>query len=186
MKGSDVPPNSLEEVRIHGEIGDDPADLEIMADAVARGCSICYARIESLRALVEAVQRRPGTNLAPPREERPEEWTPPDGDSSDESLTALRICGGEILDGDCGSLDIRVTLALATRFAGDASFSGASFAGDARFGEASFAGDARFDEASFARIASFSEASFAGRAWFREANFAGDAWFDEASFAEDA
>ena len=123
-----MPPNSLEEVRIHGEIGDDPAELETVADTVARGCSICYTRIKSLRALVKAVQRRPGTNLAPPREERPEEWKPPDGDSSDESLTALRICGGEILDGDCRSLDIRVTLALATHFAGDASFSEASLA----------------------------------------------------------
>ena len=182
LKESDVPQNSLEEVRIYGEIGDDPAELETVADAVARGCSICYARIKSLRALVEAVQRRPGTNLAPPREERPEEWTPPDGDSSDESLTALRIYGGEILDGDCGSLDIRVTLALATRFAGDASFEEASFAGDASFDGASFAGTAWFRGASFARDASFNRTSFAGDASFEEASFAGEALFDRATF----
>lgn len=193
---AEEPPNSLEEVRIHGEIGDDPAELDALADAVVRGCSICYARIKSLRALIEAVQRHPHAVLAPAREERSEDWRPP-ARRGHKALTELRVFAGEVEDADCRSLDIRVRLTVTSRFAGAASFGEASFGGDAWFGEASFAGDASFGNASFAGDAKFvgasfgegawfEEASFGGAASFREASFEGDVWFGETSFGRDA
>ncbi len=171
------PPNRLEEFRIDGEIGDDPAELDAVAAEVVRGCSICYSRIKSLRALIEAVQRHPGARLAL-RREAPEEERGPS-----EALTALRIHGGELLDAECRSVDIRVTLTLTIRFAGDASFEDARFAGDASFDKATFAGEALFDKATFEGGASFRGASFAGDASFEGARFAGTASFDGTSFA---
>ncbi len=184
------PPNRLEEFRIHGEIGDDPAELDAVADAVVRGCSICYSRIKSLGALIEAVQRHADATLALPPEAPEEERGPL------EALTALRIYGGELLLAECRSVDIRVRLTLATRFAGDASFEDATFAGDASFHRATFVGtasfrgatfaeDASFEDATFAGVeASFDRATFVGTASFGEATFEGAALFDEASFAK--
>lgn len=177
------PPNSLEEVRIHGEIGDDPDELAAVADAVVRGCSICYARITSLRKLIEAVQEHPDAKLAPPHEERGEGWTPPRGWSPD-ALTELEICAGEIADdGGYRSLDVRFKLVVRTHFAGDASFDRAQFAGGAWFIETRFAAEAAFEETRFAGYAGFHESHFDGAARFNKALFNGTASFGHTHFA---
>lgn len=201
------PPNSLKEMRVDFEIGDDPAALDELADAVVRGCSIRYARIQSLRRLIETVQRHPGAKLAPPREERGEDWKPPPRNSPD-ALTILCVRGGEIVAAGCESLDVRISLEISTRFGKEAefvrtSFSGhvgfreTNFTGTAQFEETSFSGDAEFDQASFGRFAgferasfrrqgSFDGASFSATAGFVEARFGGHARFGQANFAEEA
>ncbi len=204
---SEQPPNSLEEVRIHGEIGDDPKELAAVADAVVRGCSICYARITSLRALIEAVQQHPDAKLTPPNEERGDDWEPPSderehysttgSDGSPDALTHLRIYAGEILDADCQSLDIRVTFGLKTRFATDATFHETRFDGAASFNDTRFDGGASFSRTHFSGVATFYETHFARDAWFDQTHFAGetgfygmhfagDAWFRVSHFAGDA
>ncbi|TVQ54245.1 MAG: pentapeptide repeat-containing protein [Phycisphaerales bacterium] len=208
-----VPPNSLEEVRVDAEISDDPAALKEIADAVVRGCSIRYARIKSLRGLINAVQAHSHAKLAPPAAERGKSWKPPNKDSPD-ALTHLAIYGGEIDDdGDYQRLDIRFTLTLRirfagiarfdrthfgedagfdkTRFCGHAGFSGARFDGEARFEGAQFDGNAGFDKARFymdARFGgpSFGGASFGGYAGFGGASFGGNAGFIGSRFAGNA
>lgn len=176
------PPDSLEEVRVDAEIGDDPAGLAATADAVVRGCSIRYARIKSLRGLIEAVHRHPDATLAPPADERGDDWKPPDPRSPD-ALTKLAIYGGEIDDdGEYRGLDIRVTLTLRTHFGGDVRFGEARFGGDAGFDWASFSRDARFARARFGGDARFDRARFGGDAGFYGARFGGNASFGGATF----
>jgi hypothetical protein len=176
------PPNSLKEVRVDVEIGDDPAELDAIADAVVRGCSIRYARITSLRGLIEAVQRHEQAKLAPPHEERGEKWKPPSQVSSD-ALTKLSIFGGEIVDdGVYWELDIRVTLKLRTHFDGVAAFSGTHFGGDADFAMTHFDGATAFSTARFGGSAWFLAARFGGRTYFDGAQFGGDAQFGETRF----
>jgi len=179
-------PNSLEEVRIDGEIGSDPDELKAIADAIVRGCSIRYARITALRALIEAVQYHDGGTFAPPADDRGDNWKPPKDDSPD-ALTHLAIYGGEIDDdGDYRELDIRVSLTLRTHFSGIAGFDRARFGGVAGFNWASFGGVARFNKARFCGVAWFLGASFGRGVRFDSARFDGDAWFLGASFDGEA
>lgn len=200
-------PNGLKEVRVDAVISDDPTELDAIADAVVRGCSIRYARITSLRGLIDAIQRHPGAKLAPPAEESGEDWKPLATDSSN-SITRLAVYGGEVTDnGNYEQLDIRISLVLRIHFCGVASFDGVRFGGDAWFVEAVFDKDASFRESRFEGIAGFERVSFGWdakfddvhfcefahfghvriglEAWFVRARFGGYARFEQASFYGD-
>jgi hypothetical protein len=178
---------------IYGEIGDDPAELAALAEAIVvvppeydltrsgmalfpHGASITHARIKDLRKLVEAVQSHPSCRV-PRRQVDGTENHPPN-----QTRTRLKIHQGEVVVADLRSLDIVASLSLSPHFAGTARFDRARFAGDAWFVGASFEGTAWFGLASFAGDARFDRTSFAGDAWFVEARFEGPARFDLASF----
>ena len=72
-----MPDNPHQEIRIDGEIGDDVTELDAVAARVVAGEIIKDARIKSLRALIEAVERHPGAKLAPLYHQRDKSWTPP-------------------------------------------------------------------------------------------------------------
>lgn len=189
-------PRCVEKVRIDRRIGDDPEELKAVAEQVVRGEPIKNAEIKSLRKLIETVQLLSDARLAPPKDDRPDDWLPP-SEYGDDRLTKLEILGGIILDGDYQELDVRVTLVCSARFVGDVSFEKTSFAGVARFDGASFAGVASFDRAKFwqtfgsssfngvrfYRIASFNYTIFCGGAMFGQTTFRSQASFHKTSFS---
>lgn len=182
---ADETPNSLNEVRIDAEIGDDPAELAALADAVVRGCSIVHARIHSLRKLIEAVQEHSGARLAPQYKERRRNWAPPEL-GTPESLTIIRISNADVLDGNFQSLDIRVALKLTVRFVNAVGFQGTKFAGYSGFMRSKFDGDSVFRKAQFEGGVDFSNALFTGGAIFSSTKFKEIVVFTQAEFTGSA
>ena len=145
-------------------------ELEALADAIVRNGTVIERKtVPDLRQLIEAVQsaaeNSPGARLAPPREQRGDDWKPP------YQFIALEIRGGEIADARCTGLDIRVVLVIESTFTGAADFDKTSFARHAIFSKAAFSGIANFEMATFSGIASFNEAMFSARANFEKAMF---------------
>jgi len=209
-------PNSLTEVRIHGVIGDDPESLNEIADAVVRGCSICYARVVSLRELIDAVQRHPDARLAPPVAIGDDDRTPPLASSVD-TLSHLCIYGGVIDKVDCDNADVRIELTLSSLiesrtdearfdqldrpYEEDIGYKGKRplllrvneiTSGNppcfsgACFTGASFGGDVRFEKTVFHGSAQFVGVRFFGVAQFSGAQFCGDAQFASTRFGGEA
>ncbi len=162
-----IAPNSLHEVRVHAEIGDDPEELHELADAVVRGCSICYARIKSLRLLLEAVHAHPGVQcidvVFDPKQNDASTLIKPDYEAC-AHYTNLRIYGGEILDASCRHLIIRINVHMSSHFSAKVDFACTHFLAHSHFDRSVFANEFCLLATHFYDFTTFRKVRFRGSA----------------------
>jgi len=187
------PVSTTSNLLIYGEISADPTELRELADAIIRGASIANARIENVRAVIDALHEHQDSIRSPSRAK--DDLTP--ATQAPERAAQLTIRGGEILHCDCRSLEIRVIIDIASMFTmpalfddavfeSDASFSKSCFGHSAVFGGVVFEAKATFRQTHFMADSSFYNATFGHEAQFSRANFEGNAMFTCATFENDA
>ncbi len=125
-------------------------------------------RVESLRALVQAIQAHPNVTLAPASTDD----SPAVSSDSLSRVTRLHISNGYVMGCSLADLNVRITITLQTHLCGGL-FEGTTFSSLIGFGGSVFDG-----------WTSFKRAHFAAEAWFDGADFCQEALFDGAIFKE--